>query len=184
MIISVEKLKEYITTDKTDAVLEDILQALELSIRKETNNNFQNRNIRFLCQAMATKLYLNTPYLAVGDTIQISESIYNDGIYTIKEIENDFVVLDGRLFDESVVLVTKVEYPKDVQMGVVDMIKWKLKNDSANDGDVSKKDIQSETLSRHSVTYATDSSEADLDEEFGVPKKHTAFLKRYKKARF
>ena len=51
-------------------------------------------------------------------------------------------------------------------------------------GDVSKKDIQSETLSRHSVTYATDSTEADLDEEFGVPKKHTAFLKRYKKARF
>ena len=102
----------------------------------------------------------------------------------VKEIEEDFIVLDKLLLDESVVLVSKVEYPKDVQMGVVEMLKWKLKNEAANDGDVSKKTIQSETISRHSVTYATDSSEADLDEELGVPKKHTAFLKHHKKARF
>lgn len=184
MIISVEKLKQYIKTDKADAVLEDMLQALELSIREYTNNNFIKRGIQFRCQVMQTKLYLSTPLFAVGDTIQISDSIYSDGIYTVKEIEEDFIVLDKPLLDESAVLVSKVEYPKDVQMGVVEMLKWKLKNEAANDGDVSKKTIQSETISRHSVTYATDSSEADLDEELGVPKKHTAFLKHHKKARF
>lgn len=76
------------------------------------------------------------------------------------------------------------EYPADVKLGVVAMLKWKLKNEAANDGDKEQKDIQSETISRHSVTYVTDTTEIDLDEHFGVPKKHTAFLKPYKRARF
>ena len=69
-------------------------------------------------------------------------------------------------------------------MGVVDIMKWKLKNEAANSGDTSKKDIQSETISRHSVTYATDSTESDIDERFGVPRKYMAFLKSYIKPRF
>ena len=47
MIISAENAKKYITTTLEDYVLEAKLQALELLIRKYTNNNFQVRNIRF-----------------------------------------------------------------------------------------------------------------------------------------
>lgn len=77
-----------------------------------------------------------------------------------------------------------VEYPADVKLAAVNILKWQLKNEAAAAGDTSKKDIQSETLSRYSVTYAADASESDIDAKFGVPKKLVAVLKLYKKARF
>ena len=174
MIISVEDFKKHIETTLEDSVLEAKLQALELLIRKHTNNNFQNRGFRFQCPIMTTKLYLTTPLLKVGDTVQISESIYGDGIYTIKSVEEDFVVLDKPLFDESDVLVTKVEYPMDVVLGSVNMMKWDLDNRD-------KVGIQSETISRHSVTYFNMDGD---NSSMGYPKSLLGFLKPYMKARF
>lgn len=152
------------------------LEALESAIRKYTNNNFQNRNFRTTGQIVDGKLIIAYPYIKVDDTVQISESQYNNGLYVIGS--------DKPLYDENDVLVTKVEYPPDIQMGVVKMLKWQLKNEGANSGDTSKKDIQSETLSRYSVTYASDTTESDIDERFGVPKKYATFLRPYMKARF
>ena len=174
MIISVEDLKKHIETTMEDSVLEGKLQALELLIRKYTNNNFQNRKIRFGCPIMATKLYFTTIFLKVGDTVQISESIYNDGIYVIKEIEDGFIKLDKQLFDEANVLVTKVEYPMDVVFGAINMMKWDLENRD-------KVGIQSETISRHSVTYFNMDGDNSL---MGYPKSLLGFLMPYKKARF
>ena len=174
MIISVEDFKKHVETPLEDSVLEAKLQALELLIRKHTNNNFQNRGIRFKCPIMQTKLYLTTPFFKVGDTIQISESIYSDGIYEIKAIEDDYIKLDKQLFDEAEVLVTKVEYPMDVVLGAVNMMKWDLENRD-------KVGIQSETISRHSVTYFNmDGDNASM----GYPKSLLGFLVPYKKARF
>jgi len=155
-------------------VLEAKLQALELLIRKYTNNNFQLRNIRFKCPVMATKLYLSTNMLSMGDTIQISESMYSDGVYTIKDIADGFLEVDKQLYDESEVLVTKIEYPMDVRMGVVNMLKWDLNNRD-------KVGIQSETISRHSVTYFNMDGD---NSTMGFPKSLLGFLKPYKKARF
>ena len=174
MIISAEDLKKHIETTLDDSVLEGKLQALELLIRKHTNNNFQNRGIRFKCPIMATKLYLTTPFLKVGDTVQISESIYSDGIYVIKAVEESYIVLDKALFDESDVLVTKVEYPMDVVMGAINMMKWELENRD-------KVGIQSETISRHSVTYFDQSVNNTL---LGYPISLLGFLRPYMKARF
>ena len=39
MILNVSELKQYITTEETEQVLEAKLQALELLIRAYTNNN-------------------------------------------------------------------------------------------------------------------------------------------------
>lgn len=174
MIISAANAKKYITTNLEDSVLEEKLQALELLIRKYTNNNFQVRNIRFKCPAMATKLYLSTNMFSVGDTIQISESMYADGVYTIKAIEEEFIELDKQLFDESEVLVTKVEYPIDVVMGALNMLKWDLENRD-------KVGIASETISRHSVTYFNMDGD---NSAMGYPKSLLGFLKPYRKARF
>ena len=174
MIISVEDLRKNIETTLDDSVLEGKLQALELLIRKHTNNNFQNRGIRFKYPIMATKLYLKTQLLKVGDTVQISESIYSDGIYVIKEVEESYIVLDKALFDESDVLVTKVEYPMDVIFGAINMMKWDLENRD-------KVGIQSETISRHSVTYFNMDGD---NSSMGYPKSLLGFLVPYKKARF
>ena len=71
-----------------------------------------------------------------------------------------------------------------MKLGAVNVLRWQLRNEAAAAGDKSQKPVQSETLSRHSVTYATDATEADIAADFGVPKKHVAFLNNYMKARF
>lgn len=85
MIISVKEVKQFIQTTEPDKVLRAKLKALELLIRKHTNNNFQNRGIRFTCPVMAEKLLLTTDMLKVGDTLQLSESIYSNGVYGIRD---------------------------------------------------------------------------------------------------
>lgn len=77
-----------------------------------------------------------------------------------------------------------VEYPKSIKMAVVDIISWMLRKEAINSTDVDGKPIQSETISRHSVTYASDSTESDIDSRSGLPKKYTAVLDLYKRARF
>lgn len=185
MIISVEELKQYITTDKADKVLEVMIQALELSIRKYTNNNFQKVAVRCVCNVTKGVFTGNGPIpFKVNETVQISESGLNEGIYTIASVGSGIFTVNEDVEDESNILVTKVKYPSDVVMGVVEIIRWKLKNEAENSNDTSQMRIQSESLSRHSVTYAADTTESDIDENFGVPKKYLAFLKMYKKARF
>ena len=115
MIISVEELRKYITTNEEDSVLEARLQALECFIKRETNNNFKR---------------------------VLSE---NGG-----------------------------EYPADIKMGVVHMLKWDL-------GNRDKAGIASETISRHSVTYA-DQSAANMRD--GYPISLLGFLVNYNCARF
>lgn len=174
MIISVIELRKFITTDQSDEVLEARLQALELLIRKYTNNNFQNKNIRFKCNASSNGLDFSSEYLSVSDTIQISQSQFNDGLYVVKSNSDGSIALDKTLYDEQDVLVTKIEYPFDVQMGVTNMIKWDIENRD-------KVGIQSESISRHSVTYFNMDGDNSL---MGYPKSLLGFLEPYRKARF
>lgn len=177
MILSVEELKKYISTDIQDAVLEAKLQALEILIRKYTNNNFQNRSRRIRCDVSSeVGLMCASSLFKVGDTVQLSESAYNSGLYMIDSIDfdNGCMGLNESLTTESDVLVTKVEYPIDVQMGVVNMLSWDLSNRD-------KVGIQSETISRHSVTYFNMDGD---NSTIGYPKSLVGFLKPYMKARF
>lgn len=184
MIISVKELKKYITTDVADAALEFAIQALETSIREQTHNQFQNTRVRAKCEATERGLEVDLPRVAEGDTIQISQSKYNDGLYTVAGIYNGFIDVDQELYPEAEVLVTKVEYPADVKMGVIEIMRWKLQNQDKNNPVHSKNYIASESISRYSVTYSKDSTEEDIDEKIGAPKKYTSFIKRYTKARF
>lgn len=150
MIISVEKIKEEINDFKgwSDAKIERKLKAIEETIRAHTNNRFQNRNVRFKCPIVAQKLYGVHAALQVGDTVQVTGSQFNDGLYVIKNIEESMIEVDVALMDESEALVTKVVYPADVVECALDMMDYEL-----NKSDAIKRGIQSETLSRHSVTY-------------------------------
>lgn len=183
MIISVEELRKYVTTDMEDAVLEARLQALELSIRKYTNNNFQKIAFRSLCDIVDSVFRVNgSIILKVGETVQVSASGLNEGLYTIKTVSDSTFEVNEETYPEHNVLVTKVVYPADVKQGLIDIIKWQIRNEAQNTGE--SKPVQSETISRHSVTYAQDSTESDIDERFGCPRKYMSFLKLYKKARF
>lgn len=173
MIISVEELKQRITTDKPDEVLEEMLAGIETAIRSYTHNNFQHRAFRTVGTIEGEKLYLDVAMFKAGDTIQISESDYNAGLYVVSEVEGDEITLSGAV-DEQDVLVTKIVYPPDVKIGAANMLKWDLENRP-------KVGVQSETISRHSVTYFDMSGDNSV---MGYPKSLLGFLKPYHKARF
>ena len=186
MLMTVEELRKHITTDETDEVLAAKLSALEITIRRYCNNNFQNRGFRVVADIRAS-VFMSESLIPfeVGDTIMASESdLQSDCLATVTESNDLTFMTDSEWADDDNVLVTKVVYPMDVKLGAVNSLKWQLRNEAAASGDKSAMRVQSETISRHSVTYATDATEADMSADFGVPKKLVAFLKNYKKARF
>lgn len=177
MIMTVTELKQFVTTDVPNNVLEARLQALELLIRAYTNNNFQKRAFRAVAVAVADGNQLlvpgSTPFRA-GDTLEITESELNTGLVTVSAVSNGSITVAEELYDESGVVLTKVVYPADVKQGVARMLQWQLDN-----GD--KVGVQSETISRHSVTYFNMDGD---NSTMGFPKSLLGFLKPYMKARF
>lgn len=179
MIISVSELKELCPElqNESDTLLQKKLNALEILIRKYTNNNFQNRNIRFTASSIAGN-YLNnvSPFIKVGDTVQISESKVNDGLYVVDMVMDDRIRVkeEHHLFLVDYNLVTKVEYPEDIKVGIANMMKWEFSTRN-------KVGIKSETLSRHSVTYYDQDKNNQV---MGYPVALLGFLDAYKKARF
>jgi len=98
----------------------------------------------------------------------------NNGLFTVVAANGDTITVEEETQDEKDVYVAKVEYPTDIIMGVVTLIKWEL--------DAREKSwIQSETVSRHTINYI------NLDawnSEMGYPRTLIGFLQPYIKARF
>lgn len=174
MIVSLAFLRTLVKTDLSDEVLAVKLDAIESMIRKYTNNNFQDRNFRACMNCGEDNLLIGyPPSLNPEDTIEISNSQFNNGLYVVKDVLETGIEVDKPLIEEEGVLVTKITYPSDVKMGVVNLIDWELNNRS-------KVGIKSESLSRYSVTYY----DMDSNSEVGFPASMIGFLKPYKRARF
>ena len=172
MIISVADIRNRIDCGSaTDEQITSKLDAIEGVIRQYTNNNFQQRTVRFVAKSEDEYLYGTPRFFAVDDTIQISGSGVNDGLYVVNSVDDDYIEVDRPLMPVDYNLVTKIKYPADVIQCAVDLFKWKQ-----NMGE--KVGIKSETISRHSVTYE-DSSSLYM----GYPTGILMGLNLYKKAR-
>ena len=176
MIISVDELlemPEFIGINRS--VLTRKLNGIENLVRSYTNNNFQNRMKRFSAASSASILDGCSELMKVGDTVQITESI-NQGLYVITAVDktNNTMTLDADLYDAEYNLVTKIEYPAAIVDGVVNLMLWDVQNRD-------KVGVQSETLSRHSVTYFAQDANNQL---MGYPTTLLGFLKPFTKARF
>ena len=176
MIISVDKIKELVTFNGwTDEKIRMKLLAVEQTIRAYTNNNFQDRGCRIWAD-IAAGVFMSESLIpfSVGDTIQISESQFNGGLFTVSEVSNDTTfMVDGAPVDEDDVLVTRVKYPADVIACAVNLMEWEVNNRA-------KVGVQSETLSRHSVTYFNMDGTNNV---MGYPASLLGCLKPYRKAR-
>ena len=176
MIISVEEAKKLIDfKDWTDAKIERKLKAIEQTIRSYTNNNFQDRDCRRTADIVGSFFTVEalTPF-DVGDTVQISNSKLNKGLFTVLSVDDSEFTVEESVKDEQNVLVTKIVYPADVVDCAINMLEWDMKNRG-------KIGIQSETLSRHSTTYFNMDGDNSLQ---GYPKSLLGALKPYRKARF
>lgn len=171
MIVTVEDLKKVSgLSDISNEQLKMLCDGIEDFIRQYTNNNFTNRNITFNTPSTNGKLNTVPSPFKAGDTVLISKSTYNDGVYVINNVDG---TLDKELFDSDNNKITLVQYPESVKMGVMKLLQYDVQ---MND----KVGISSETISRHSVSYAQPSA----DSIGGYPSHLTAFLKPYMKARF
>ena len=179
MILSVEEAQRIVDFKGwTQERIDRKLRAIEQTIRSYTNNNFQNRNIRAeLGLVTEESVYSESPDgvpgLKVGDTVQLSESLFNNGLYVVKGIDGNKITLDKGLTAETFSLLTKIEYPADVIDCCINLCEWEVKNRG-------KVGIKSETLSRHSVTYYDQDTNNQVN---GYPVSLLGCLKPYRKAR-
>ena len=171
MIITVEELKAVSELSSIpDEQLTVMCEGIEDFIRQYTNNNFTVKNVTFNTPSVDGKLETVSPIIKVGDTVLISNSKYNNGVYVLTAMDG---TLDKELFDDDNNKVTLVKYPPAIKLGVIKLLQYNAKMDS-------KMGISSESISRHSVSYAQPSS----DSIGGYPSSLMSFLKPYMKARF
>lgn len=174
MVITVDEAKKLVGLEEwTDEKIKHKLKAIEKAIRSYTHNNFQSRAARSICGIVAQNLYGNILGVKAGDTVQISQSMFNDGLYTIMSIDGEMLTLDAKLIDEPEVLAIKIIYPEDVKECALNLLEWERENRS-------KVGIKSETLSRHSVTYFDMDSNNQVN---GYPVSLMGCLKPYRKCR-
>lgn len=176
MLISAGDLKQRYEKfeDFDDDLITRKLSVIESAIRKHTNNNFQNRLIRFSASVEGGVIKGESPYLKVLDTIEISDGI-NKGLYTIISLENGIKTIEP-IYDYPEQLITKIEYPIEVIEGAIDLLDWELiKEGKENTG------VASESISRHNVSYVQRTNENTIN---GYPIELFNFCKDYMKARF
>lgn len=174
MIISSQKARVLVNLDGwTDARVKMTLDAIEQTIRAYTNNCFQQRSVRAVCDVVDGKLHGAFTGFSVGDTVQLTESCFNGGVYTVTALDGEVMNVGGLGAGETSVLITKVVYPADVIACAVNLLRWEAERRG-------KVGIQSETLSRHSVTYFNMDGDNSV---MGYPRALLGCLKPYRKAR-
>lgn len=181
MIITPTNLKNLYADEfngVTDELLIMKLNAIEVAIREHTNNNFQVRACRAKAITSGNTLVTDdvVTMFKVGDTVQISKSQYNDGLYVIKNIVGNAITLDKELNGKELCLATKVQYRDDVIAGAIEMLKW----DCGKSSTKKKQGIASETISRHSVSYQQYDGTNTIK---GYPSALLGFLEPYMRAR-
>jgi hypothetical protein len=146
------------------------LDAIERAVHEVTHNTFTVNAASFVAACDGERMQGFSSNIAPGDTVLVTESELNNGLYVAESSGYAGTTLDRPLLPAGRNRVTLVRYPADVRLGVLGMLRWDIKNRSGKAG------VQSETLSRHSVTYRAGS-------EYGYPSELTAFLKPYRKMR-
>lgn len=174
MIMTADELRRHMHSEDDDQVLADKLQALEYAIRGYTNNTFTVQHTGRLADVVGSLFMLDEAAdYQPGDTVQVT-GVRNNGLYTVAEAAEASFSVKEKTYDDIDAYVVKVEYPMDVKMGVVALMKWEADRRE-------KAGIQSETISRHSVTYADQTAENTV---MGYPAALMGFLRPYMQARF
>lgn len=163
-------------------ITQDDLDAFESSIRELTNNNFQNKYVRFKHVSIEAPNTIRTKEpikgIRIGDTVEVNYSPFNDGLFVVDEILENTIKVQGEPFIEELgdknLMVTLVKYPPDIKRGVKKLIEYDKKMSG-------KIGIKSETISRMSTTYYDVTATENTD---GYPSALLSFLKKYEKMRW
>lgn len=175
MIISLDEAKKAHPTATVE-----MCDGLETMIRRVTNNNFQLPKFRVyglaLQDSCITVLQGRTDIFRVGDTIELNDTDYNDGLYVISGVSDGVLEVDRVFIPENAqnAIATKIDYPSDVVEGVKKLLAYEHKM-----GD--KVGVKSESVARWSVTYYDVTSSESRE---GYPAVLLGFLDKYRKLRW
>lgn len=184
MIIRIDELTLRLPGDvsiENTSRLEAKLKALEAMVRGNTHNRFQDKRVRShtTLEVISTDKTINgADFLLLGfrpgQTVEISDSILNEGLYTVAEVTRTYLKVNEPVIDEKdFIMVTRIVYPLDVVEGVVKLIEYELRM-------TGKLGIKSEAYSRVSTTYF----DMDSNSEEGYPASLLKFLDKYRKLRW
>lgn len=172
MIISLEEAQKIYAE-----VTQEDLDGIETAIRQMTNNPFQNRKARFhelyFDDEKTVTVNQEIEGLRKGDTVQISGSKWNDGLYVVSDIEGNKIKFDETHFFTGVnrqAYITKIVYPADIVSGVKKLLKYDAKM-------TDKIGLKSETVSRMSKTYYDQNSAETVN---GYPAALMSFINKHR----
>lgn len=159
-------------------ITQEDLDGIERSIREETNNPFQNRHVRYCNLRFESEnevlVFDDLEGLRSEDTVQISASKWNDGLYVVDSVNGNLIKLknDPRFFvgNQPEAFITKVEYPADIISGVRKLLTYDAKMRD-------KVGLKSKTVSRMSETYYDQNSGESVN---GYPAAMMSFLNKYR----
>ncbi|RXM53946.1 hypothetical protein DP134_13960 [Clostridium tetani] len=183
MIISLEEAKKIlkIKDDSQDFELQMKLESLETMIRNKTNNKFldtrvrANKHLLFNTGNTITGANFKALGFREGNTIDIDDSIQNNGVYTVEEVTETYIKVKEDIQEEECnCLITKVLYPSDIKLGVIKLLQY-------DDKMADKIGIKQETIARVSTTYFDMGSNESVE---GYPAALLKFLDKYKKLRW
>lgn len=183
LILSLEEAKNIlkIKDDSQDFELELKLKALETMIRNKTNNKFLDTRVRvnkilvFNEGNTITGVNFKVLGFRVGNTIDIDDSIQNNGFYTIEDLSETYIKVKEDIQEEECnCLITKVNYPYDIKLGVIKLLQYDNKM-------ADKIGIKQETIARVSTTYFDMGSNESVE---GYPSALLKFIDKYKKLRW
>lgn len=155
------------------------LKAYETQVRGLTNNNFQHPHIRMTnIGLVGDKIIAPKEFIGfkLGDTIEIYNSKFNDGLYAVESVSAYELTVDADFVSEVTIQggVAKIDYPADIKAGLLNVIRYNQKM-----GD--KVGVKSESVARMSTTYFDVSNTDNVE---GIPSSQWAFLNKYKKIRW
>ena len=131
MILSLEEAKNILKIKDVsqDFELELKLNALETMIRNRTNNKFLDTRVRVKKKLIfndgntITGANFEALGFRVGNTIDIDDSIQNNGVYTITGVSETYIKVKEELQEEECnCLITKVNYPSDIKLGIIKLL--------------------------------------------------------------
>lgn len=177
MLIGSDEYAEH-GLDPADEALAGRLRSIEARIRAYTNNGFQVRSVRVEAASQGGILLGAHPGMRAGDTVQVSASGVNDGLYVVESIDSETgtLALDPPLLDAPSNRVTLVRYPPDIVAGALGLLEYEAARPAGKAG------VASESISRHSVSYDSSGSEA-AGAFAGYPLRVTGFMRPYRRAR-
>lgn len=173
MIITLEEAKQF-----NDKVTQSDLDGLEMLIREITGNYFQVVTIRYHDLEFKNNQIITQENrligIKAGDTIQVSESIINNGLYVVAGVDNSTITLESEVYEvyEPDAFITLVKYPADIKAGVIKLLQYDKEM-------VGKTGVKSRTVSRMSESYFD-----TFESVGGYPKHLMAFINNHKSLRW